>query len=277
MKHVLIRDDDLCFFSEPARVDEAYGFIFDRALPLNFSVIPNVNASARTNSADFGPGTYEPFIPEQHYGRDECFSVLENPALTAYLREKAGVEILQHGYCHGGTPGTCEFEDPDGARVAEKIRAGAEILKEAFGRVPTTFVAPQDKYSRAAFIEIESSFDLFSLGWVDRSRLPASLLPAYFWMKLRRSNTMGTSRLTCLEHPGVIFSQFKDTNAEVLRFRQYMENHSVTVLVLHHWEFYTGGQLNRPLHSKFKDLVNSLADSGQCRFLNFRELSKSPD
>ena len=275
MKHVLIRDDDLCFFSEPERVEEIYGFIFDRALPSNFSVIPNADASARTNSTDFGPGTYEPFIPEVYYGRNECFSVLENPRLTAYLREKPGVEILQHGYCHGGTPGNYEFEDTDRARVAEKIRAGAAILEEAFGKAPTTFVAPQDKYSRASLLEIQEHFDTFSLGWLDRSRLPAALLPAYFWMKLWGKNTMGASRLTCIEHPGVIFSRFKDTEAELARFHRYMKSHPVTVLVLHHWEFYEGGQLNRPLHQKFKDLVNSLADSEQCRFINFRDLSKS--
>lgn len=274
MNYVLIRDDDLCFFSEPERVDEVYGFVLEAGLPINFSVIPKVDASARTNSQDFGPGTYEPFIPAEYQGRNEQYSVADNSGLTSYLREKPGVEILQHGFCHGGTPGNYEFEERDGARAAEKIRAGAAILEGAFGAAPTTFVAPQDKYSRAAFLEIAARFDVFSLGWVDRTRLPAALLPGYFWMKARGGNVLKTRRAACIEHPGVIFSKFKNTELEVARFQAYREEHPVAVLVLHHWEFFDEGRLNRSLHGKFKDTVKALMDSGQCTFMNFRDLDQ---
>ncbi|MBL7646900.1 MAG: DUF2334 domain-containing protein [Candidatus Hydrogenedentes bacterium] len=272
MKHVLIRDDDLCYFSQPERVDEIYGFALDAGLPVNFSVIPKVDANARTNSRDFGPGTFEPFIPREYQGREECFSVLDNPALTRYLRGAPAVEILQHGFCHGGAPGRYEFELPDRSSAAEKLRAGSAILQEAFGATPTTFVAPQDKYSRASFHEILRKFQIFSLGWLDRTRLPATVLPAYAWMKVRGRNVLRSGGASCIEHPGVIFSKFKNTEVELQRFHAYMEDHPVTVLVLHHWEFYDDGRLNRGLHAKFKDTVNALADSGQCAFLNFRDI-----
>lgn len=274
MKRVLIRDDDLCFFSDPERVDEIYGFALDAGLPVNFSVIPKVDANARTNSKDFGPGTFEPFIPAEYQGREEYFSVLDNPALTGYLRGKRTVEILQHGFCHGGAPGRYEFELPDRGSAAEKLEAGSAILRETFGATPTTFVAPQDKYSQAAFREILSRFKIFSLGWLDRTRMPASFLPRYAWMKARGDNVLRAGRTTCIEHPGVIFSKFKNPDVEIQRFHAYMNNHAVTVLVLHHWEFYDGDRLNQNLHTRFKDTVMELADSGQCEFLNFRDLER---
>lgn len=275
MKYILLRDDDLCYFSCPESIDETYGFLLQAGVPLNFSVIPCVDASATTNSEYFGRGTYEPFIPAVYQGQNELFPIIQNPALVTYIRNLRNIEILQHGYSHNGRDGKYEFETDDHYQLSSKIRNGQEILLETFGHRPSTFVAPQDQYSQSAFTEISKNFDIFSLGWLKKKNLPLRTHLRYYVMKLRGQNFLRDPELLTLEHPGIIFSKYRNTTTEVTRFKQYVNNHRIIVLALHHWEFYNDQKnLDTALHGAFVETIEWLTSREDCAFVNFRDLSK---
>ncbi|MPM87214.1 hypothetical protein SDC9_134308 [bioreactor metagenome] len=273
-KFLLIRDDDVNFFTSPVMLEEVYGFLRTERLPVNFSVIPAVNAAAQTYSADFGAGSYEPFLPPGAAGDDRCFPVSGNRELTEYLRELPEADFLMHGFSHRGEAGRYEFESPDRRELERKLAEGKAIFREAFGREPDTFVAPQDQYSPVALELLKREFRTFSLGWIDRRKLPYRCWPAYLRMKLEKRNYLHCGKLLLLEHPGCVFSRFRAPEQMMPRLEASVRAHRLTVIVTHHWEFYDeGGGLNRERWTRFRDTVLALA--GTHRFLRFRELSPS--
>ena len=274
-KHILIRDDDVNYFTSFEQLQTVYGFMFEQGIPINFSVIPSIDASARTLSQDFGEGTYEPFIPAEHAGEERCYPLTDNAELVAQLRSCEYAEFLLHGFSHNNCDAGYEFEDGDRDRIEQKLKNGTELLRAAFGTTPTTFVAPQDQYSPAALRSIMAHFRVFSLGWIDRKRLPVPMLPAYVWKKLMGRNVMRCQGGVMLEHPGCMFSRFRDTERCMAQLERYIKRHRVTVVVVHHWEFFgDDGALDQKLHAPFRELVERVNRDGNCHLERFSELSE---
>ena len=70
MKYILIRDDDVNFFTKIDDINKVYSFIFEREIPINFAIIPNVDASAKTISNNYPKNSYEPFILKEYHGKE---------------------------------------------------------------------------------------------------------------------------------------------------------------------------------------------------------------
>ena len=274
-KFILLRDDDANFFTSPAALEQEYGFLFQRGLPLNFSVIPLVNTAATTQSKDFGPDTYEPFLPPDVAGPDQTYSLADNQPLVNFLQKLPNKEILQHGCEHKGDRQLYEFEATAPELLRCKLALGGDILAAAFGRRPTVFVAPQDQLSTPAYAMVAEQFQVLSLGWIDRRRLPIKLWPAYFSMKLRQRNYCRDRwhDLLITQHPGCVFSPFRNTRTELARLDDYVRRHDFTVIVSHHWEFFDRhGQWRQELHDLFKHKMLELAQA--CTFITFSELAR---
>ena len=123
MKYILIRDDDVNFFTSPDVLEEVYGFIFENDIPINFSVIPAVNTAAKTESCHFGAGNPEPFLPEDIAGDDKQFPITGNPDLLRFLNAVNKKEFLLHGFEHSGKSGKYEFESEDTESTERRINA----------------------------------------------------------------------------------------------------------------------------------------------------------
>lgn len=274
-KMLLIRDDDVNFFTAPARLEELYSFLFQAGIPVNFAVIPAINAAATTESPDFGPGSYEPFLPPAVAGNDCEYSLADNQELCSFFQAHRGTsELLMHGCDHKAVAGRYEFDSGDEAAVKAKIARGRAIMAAAFACSPQTFVAPQDQYSPVALRCLREDFALFSLGWIDRHKLPWRTLPAYLWKKARKRNYLWSGRLLLTEHPGCIFSRFRDTAVECERLRRYIASHDFSIIVVHHWEFYQAdGTLDSARYGLFTDLMVEL--SRQHDFVTFSALRAS--
>jgi hypothetical protein len=270
MKYILIRDDDVNFFTSPDVLKEVYGFIFENDIPINFSVIPAVNTAAKTESCHFGAGNPEPFLPEDIAGEDKQFPITGNPDLLRFLNAVNKKEFLLHGFEHSGKSGKYEFESEDKDVIEDKLIKGIAIFEKAFGVIPETFVAPQDKYSKTAFFGIKSRFKTLSLGWVDSSRIPFSLYCRYVQMKLMHRNYICDGKFLISEHPGCMFSKFTDIHKMSEHLDKYIINHQITVIVTHHWEFFDNGILNRDLLAAFRRRITGLM--GKCEFLTFSKL-----
>jgi len=273
VKYVLIRDDDLNYHSDFAQIEAVHGKLIERGIPVNFATIAAVNTAARTESPDFGEGTYEPFLPRELAGTDREWPIDQNRRLVERLNDWPGVEILQHGYDHCGRPGHYEFESEDAGVIGRKLSEAREILRRAFGRRPDTFVAPQDQYSSEALRQIRAQFRMFSLGWIDRRKLPVAYLPAYAAMKLRGRHYLRMGRCWMLEHPGCLFSRFRDPVQGVAKLKAHLAAHRVTIVVVHHWEFFDAQGKPLAAHVRaFVDTMLALHAQPDVRFLRFSEL-----
>ena len=276
-KILLLRDDDINFFTSPDQLLEVYGFLFSYNIPINFSVIPAINPSATTESIDFGKESYEPFIPKQTAGIDKEFPLSDNSEIKSFFSSFYGkYDILLHGFNHKSIDGNYEFDSQDKKKVFQKITNGLEIIDSVFHTHPKTFVAPQDQYSKVTLECLEKQFNFFSLGWIDRKKLPLLSLPAYLLMKLRKRNFLNIGKLVLTEHPGCIFSQFRKTTHEISKLDAYIEKYDFTVIVVHHWEFYKeNGKLDLPRYHLFQDKIQELHQ--QHRFIFFKDFSSLYD
>ncbi len=272
-KYISIRDDDVNALTSPDTLKEVYGFLFDENIPVNFSAVPKLNASAKTASKDFGEGTYEPFIPKDKAGDDRDIPIGENTELVNFLRSLPNAEFLMHGLTHSGDMPDYEFENKDPEVIASKIAEGKRLMKDAFGKAPWAFVAPQDKYSYEALRQIRDNFKLFSLGWVDKYRIPKSLYMKYYLMKLGHTNYMKLGDFLVTEHPGCLFSRFRDHAECNWKLESYLRNYNYTIIVVHHWEFYREtGELDEPLYARFKIKIKELQENSGYEFIGFSQL-----
>lgn len=272
MRQVLLRDDDVNFFTKPEVLEEVYGFVIESGIPINFSVIPAVSAAAKTDSPLFGAGSPEPFLPADAPASDQSFLVTGNAPLLRFLNSIKSKEFLLHGFAHAGQRGGSEFESDDADALAEKLDTGARLLSQAFGAAPETFVAPQDKCGSSALPLIRRRFKTLSLGWVEPRRLPPSWYCGYLRMKLARRNYLRVGDFLAIEHPGCMFSRFKDVKSAAEALSGYMDRHQTTVIVTHHWEFFDGGVPNRTLLDAFRQRISNLR--GKCEFLTFSGLRR---
>ena len=274
MKYILIRDDDVNYFTKIEDLNRVYGFIFERDIPINFAIIPKVDASAKTISNDYSNDSYEPFIPEEFRGKENRFPINENHKLVKFFKSLKNAEFLLHGFTHKGLERNFEFEIEDESVIEEKLNKGSKIFELAFKKKPKTFVAPQDKFSLKSFLAIQQRFETFSLGWIDKTKIPKSFLFKYYLMKLWNNNYIFKDNFLVLQHPGCQFSKFKEINKSSSILDKYLLSHKITVIVVHNWEFFNGKNLSRELHSAFKNRILSLWENEDFRFIKFSELNE---
>jgi hypothetical protein len=170
----IIRDDDISFFTTPDLLEAVYERVWERRIPVCLSVIPAHRANVRVRRRGL---PYDPNIPPKFRGRDQTFPITDNPALCAYLRERAReglVELVLHGYSHDWH----EFATEDVPLLRQKLDDGLALLRQAFPDVPIrAFVAPYDVISLVALeLVLERGLDVcVNPASLDRSPLYTGL------------------------------------------------------------------------------------------------------
>ncbi|MFA5776872.1 MAG: DUF2334 domain-containing protein [Parcubacteria group bacterium] len=143
---LMLRDDDLSYFTKVSQIEFAYGDIWDR-IPINFAVIPNV-------------GLVSGAIPMQlcMENKNENYPIAMNKELVYFLKTKikeGKVKIYQHGLTHKNYDGKFEMERRDLGILARELAEGKKLLEKAFNIEIDTIVAPHDRFSREAISAAE--------------------------------------------------------------------------------------------------------------------------
>ena len=165
---MIIRDDDLSYFTRPEDLSRLYDGIWDHA-PIHFSVIPYVYTRQRETPVDVVPA------------RDNYW-VGENKVLVTFLKKKireGKVVIWQHGFTHRNYGAKFELERGDRHLITEELRHGNEHLERTFGVKVDTLVAPHDRFSKEAVLAAEDA------GFTTISRCYAPLLREIQWRNYR--------------------------------------------------------------------------------------------
>jgi hypothetical protein len=230
MNKVIVRDDDISFFTSPDLLERVYGRLWSRHKPVCLSVIPAQNSNVRI---DYRPGKpFDPSIPPRYRGQDHDHTILNNRELCAYLNEKARqglVEICLHGYSHS----YMEYTIEESELINSKLEKGMCILHEAFPDAPIkTFIAPYDVISPVALRRvIECDMHICT----NSSNLKA--FPEFKQMgNYQQTSLQSGKRLyTCDEY---LFTHRDDPQQSLQNAYDRLLHESPLTITNHHWTFF---------------------------------------
>lgn len=264
MHTVILRDDDTCAFTPRACLERLYRPFLDRGLPVNLAVIPEVRTEVRTPD-----GELEGFITAGRGPSGAFARIAGNRELTDYLRAERGFHLVQHG-CHHDY---LEFGSDDREELTRRLDHGAVCFREAGLERAVAFVAPYDRMSRGAYLEVAKRFGVISTGWFEAGRVPLRWWPAYAVKKLSQRPHWRAGGAVLMSHPGCLLS-FHRPYAEMLAtVQRAVESRAVTVLVTHWWEYFRGGVPDENFIAVLHEVAAWLASRDDIRVVSFREVA----
>lgn len=264
MHTVILRDDDTCAFTPKACLERLYRPFLHRGLPVNLAVIPAVNTAVRTPD-----GRLEGFLTSGVGPSGPIAPIAENRELVDYLRTEPGYDVVHHG-CHHDY---FEFDRADHTEVARRLDEGASHLRAAGLAEPAAFVAPYDRLSRPAYLEVAKRFAVISTGWFEVGRMPFSWLPAYALKKVRHHPHWRAGGTVLLSHPGCLLSYHRPYREMLASVQRAVESSSLTVLVTHWWEYFRGGTPDEEFIGVLHEVAKWLGSRPDIRVIRFRDLA----
>jgi predicted deacetylase len=142
---VAIRDDDACFFTDPASLERVYHDVWDR-VPICLATVP------------FAIGYERRGIPREHWHSGQAFPLAQNGSLVAAIREliaKGRVTVALHGFTHEDFPDGPEFQaasDPE-----RRVREGLLHLNETLATDVSVFVPPHNTLSKRGLAAVAAA------------------------------------------------------------------------------------------------------------------------
>lgn len=264
MRYVILRDDDTNALTPPAYLERLYRPFLDRGLPVNLATIPDVRSDVRTPDQKL-----EGFITAGRPSTRAHEPIAGNQELIDYLRSESGYRIVHHG-CHHDY---FEFGDTNRTQLADRLDYGAQRLKEAGLDATSAFVAPYDKLSREAYLEVASRFPVISTGWFEAGRIPRSWWPAYAGKKVTRRRHWRAGRTALLSHPGCILSYHRPMGEIFPGVRQAVESSQLTVLVTHWWEYFREGKADEKFIDVLHEVAAWLGERKDVRVVSFSDVA----
>lgn len=264
MHYVILRDDDTHALTPPAALERLYRPFLDRGLPVNLAVIPEVRTDVRLPN-----GRPEGFLAAGRSTTRALVPLGESPGLLHYLRSESGYHIVQHG-CHHDY---FEFGLSDRAELARRLDRGARRLREAGIARPPAFVAPYDRFSRAAYLAAADRFEVISTGWFEARRLPVRWWPRYARKKFSAQPHWRAGGTTLLSHPGCLLS-YRRSYADMFdSVQRAVEGNTLTVLVTHWWEYFREGVADEELIAILHAVAHWLADRSDIHVTTFARMA----
>ena len=153
----IIRDDDLCFFTDPSEIESLYGDIWNE-FPITFSTVP------------WQKGTKAGHIPVMYWHSSRIYPIDENQKLVELIKtavDTGKADIALHGVHHNydivnGTfrPELVRFNGD----AKEQFRAARKYLSNLFGTNVNVFVPPSNTMAPyIAKILIDDGWNLMNL------------------------------------------------------------------------------------------------------------------
>jgi hypothetical protein len=264
MHTVILRDDDTCAFTPRECLERLYRPFLQRGLPINLAVIPEVRTTVRTPD-----GQLEGFLTSGRGPDTPLAPMANNRGLVEYLRAESGFHIAQHG-CHHDY---LEFGRSDRGELAQRLDHGAQCLREAGFETPVAFVAPYDRMSRAAYLEIAARFRVISTGWFELGRVPLRWWPKYALKKIGRRPHWRAGRTTLLSHPGCHLSFHRPYTEMFAAVCRDIESRPLTVVVTHWWEYFRNGVADEKFIAVLHEVASWLASRKDIRVVSFRDVA----
>ena len=279
MKYVILRDDDISFFTRVDWLKRLYEPLLERGLPFSLSVIPQI----RGDISDPRPENvywklfqyqFEPFIPPAFRGRSELYPVSENYPLVDFLKQYPQIEVVQHGYAHEVLNGAREFGISSSGEMDHRVSLGKRLLEEALGQEPRFFVPPWDTLSLQATRVLRHHFSGVTLSAYSHRILPRHLALKFFFKKWLHRHYLFWGEFLLLEHPATYLGRFNDPAKMIEQVLYDLEMHSLLILVNHHWEYFFDWN-DEPcpeFFSAWQRILQELLSKEDVQIMSFSEL-----
>jgi len=274
---LVIRDDDVSYFTKPETLEKLYGSLIDEKKPVNFALIPKITANITIDSGNPYKRQenleYDPIIPPEFRGCNESFPLSENKDIVDFIKSLERCEVLQHGFNHGLIDGVKEFRIDSKEEIQRRANSGRQLLEECFNVKPSFFVPPWDNVSTETFNFLKTRYTGLSLGRVNPFRLPAKSWLSFLKKTLSSKEYMFYDELLVIEHSGYLLTRFSPESG-FDSVRNAVESKNIVVLVNHHWEyFYDWKGLDSSFFSAWQRVTDYLLNKDDLEFLTFSELS----
>jgi hypothetical protein len=265
MHYVILRDDDTCAYTPSACLERLYRPFLERGMPVNLATIPEVRTDVRTPD-----GKLEGFLTAGNGPHIPTAPIGLARELVDYIRSEPGFRVVQHG-CHHDM---FEFGSSNRCDLARKLDRGAVALREAGFAEQPAFVAPYDRLSRTAFVEVAARFEVISTGWFEARRVPLSWAAAYALKKLARRPHWRAHGTYLLSHPGCLLSFHRPRGEMLPSVRHAVLGASLTVLVMHWWEFFRDGVPDEELIGVLHEVAGWLSSRSDIRLVSFEDVAR---
>lgn len=261
---VIVRDDDICYFTDVKRFAIVHRFLLNRNLPFNIAAIPLVSDQIAAAN-----GKIEGFIPIYLQNKGRQYEFTRAKDLIDFISTKPEIDIAQHGYKHvrlvGGLP---EFAGNDARDIYDRLIRGKVILTQAFGREPRFFVPPYDTISRLALSVIKDHYRGISLSRYNHSVLPPQQWLNFYMSKFLKKYRLNWGDFILLSHPDSDFF-LRDKSFAIAD----VPVKDIIVVTLHSWMFFNeNGKLKQELLQKYEDLLATLITIPGVQFKRFSDL-----
>lgn len=288
MKSLIIRDDDLSYWTNPEDIEKVYKPLFDRKIKISFATIPFAVQM-------FNAGNFDTFYQDEN----SSMPIGENNDIVEYIKDKIEqglVEIMLHGYNHlysfesQGIIKTATYENLEQSRINNKnikfigeynyqcfhvlnkrTKEGKEYLEDIFKEKITNFVPPSNQIGKDGIKAIVNN-NLNLSGLIGRKYNREITLKG-IWTYLDRIKFS-------LQNRGVTYPKISDygkhkeltgyaltpiTNLEKYQKQldYCLENNLPFQIATHYWE------INEELKKTFFDFIdNAIKNNIQSKFLN---------
>lgn len=278
MKRVLIRDDDISYFTPPEVLDRLYHCLLERSVPVNLSVIPKVSCSTllpfgTANPYFDGHNQYELFIPPNFRGLPKSYEVGENSALVGYIRDNPLLAITQHGVTHDQADLSFLLGEAHDS-FHQALIQGRALLNTAFGETPTFFTPPWDRLSQSAMEVLREEFLGVSTGFTRHRFLPLPHWGRYLLQRLQHRGLLRWRGCLVVTHPFDLSRfRFPDPSDFLPQIKRALEEWDVLVITNHFWEYlneWSGWDEARL--TGWDEVVNYLLEKESLQFESFASL-----
>lgn len=162
MKSLIIRDDDLSYWTKPEDIEKVYKPLFDKKIKISFATIPFAVQM-------FNAGNFDTFYQDEN----SSTPMGQNKNIVEYIKDKIEqglVEIMLHGYNHlysfesQGIIKTATYENLEQSRInikfigeynyqnyqtlCKKTKEGKEYLEDLFQVKIKNFVPPSNQIGK---------------------------------------------------------------------------------------------------------------------------------
>jgi hypothetical protein len=272
--NVIIRDDDISYFTEQQQLEHVHKPLLELGLPVNLALIPLVDSS-------------QPFVKRKKYDK-RYFSIEENKDLVDFIKQH-NFEVLQHGLTHEifqrYSKFIPEFKIRNSFELRRRAELGIKILTKAFSKTPRFFVPPWDTLSKEGYSVIAELFDGVLLNSMSHLRrgmvgkfldfiprhLPSNFVPSFLACRVRNRNyCIFRGKFLILEHKGLYISPELNIEALFSMFRSFSQKRCVVVIVIHHWLLLS----NMELFNTWSKLLDYSLSNDQVNVISVSDLYK---
>jgi hypothetical protein len=279
LKYIIIRDDDISYFTPPSTLENIYGdFLEDNKV--SFSVIPNVYASIElTSIGGYYKNTkldYDPLIAPEYRGKKEYYNVEDNHELIEFLNKK-NINVLQHGYAHERINNIPEFSINSRDIIYERAIKGKNILKKSINKDIDIFIPPWNSVSKEAFKALNDEYKGIIVKTVYPLNQNIDLLLPYYIKELFNNNYHLNKNLLIIDNYVLIDQELKITSLKD-RMDYILKRFKVMVIQNHYWDFYEDwnkwGKINK-LIDNWKFICDYIKSNDDLKVVSYQDLINS--